>query len=194
MTIVPSLPQHAQLIGKAVTAAIGHELASELAGSDHTVEDVESLFAALAARDDTQYSYVNSLTALDDDGNVMGIVVSYDGAGLIEMRRIFFAEAKTRIGLTFETPDGNPDSLPGETDPEEYYLDSLAVFEPYRGKGVARALITAARDRARRAGKPLGLLVDKNNARARSLYDSIGFIPMGEREFAGELMDHMVLE
>lgn len=61
----------------------------------------------------------------------------------------------------------------------------------YRGRGVATALIEAAGVRARECGKPLGLLVDKANSRARRLYDSLGFKQVGERFFAGELMDHL---
>lgn len=190
MKIIPSLPEHAPLIGKAVTMAIGNELAAELGGPDHTVADVEALFASLAARPDTQYSYLNSLSAVDDAGNVMGIIVGYDGARLIELRRVFFAEAAKQIGLETE---GEVDDLPVETSPDEFYLDSLAVMPEYRGRGVATALIEAAGERARECGKPLGLLVDKTNSRARRLYESLGFRQIGERYFAGELMDRMQL-
>lgn len=190
MKIVPATTEHAPLIGRAVTMAIGEEITRNLAGADHTPADVAALFASLAARDDTQYSYRNTLAAVDDEGRVMGLLVGYDGAGLIRMRRIFFEEALRQIGLDFG-PDA--DVMEPETTPDEFYLDTLAVFPEYRGCGVARALIAAARGRAAECGKPLGLLVDKTNTRARSLYDSVGFLPVGERYFAGELMDHMQL-
>lgn len=191
MKIIKSLPEHAPLIGKAITMAIGEELTHELAGPDHTPEDVVNLFSDLAARTDTQYSYLNSFSAIDDNGNVMGITVCYDGARLIELRRVFFAEAAKCIGYKIE---GEVDDFPVETTPDEVYLDSLAVFPEYRKRGVAHALIEAAHSRAAEYGKPLGLLVDKTNARARNLYDSLGFKPVDERMFAGELMDHMILQ
>lgn len=190
MKIIPATPDHALLIGRAVTMAIGEEIARNLAGADHTPADVAALFASLAARTDTQYSYRNTLAAVDDDGRVMGLLVGYDGAGLIRMRRIFFSEALKQIGLDFG-PDA--DAMEPETTPDEFYLDTLAVFPDYRGRGIARALIEAVRSRAAECGKPLGLLVDKANTRARALYDSVGFRHVDERYFAGELMDHMQL-
>lgn len=191
MNIIPATPAHAPLIGKAVVMAIGDELARELAGEHHTPAEVEALFADLAGRDDTQYSYCNTLAAVDDEGRVMGLLVCYDGAGLITMRRIFFKEAAERIGMTV---DGNVDDIPGETTPDEFYLDSLAVFPEFRGQGIAGKLISAAVERAALSGKRPGLLVDKTNHRARKLYDSLGFKVVGERPFAGETMYHMVLE
>lgn len=190
MQILPAAPVHAPLIGRAIVMAIGDEITRNLAGPHHTAADVEALFASLAVRDDTQYSFRNALVAVDDDGAVAGVVVGYDGAGLLRMRRIFFSEAAKQIGLDFG-PDA--DEMAPETTPDEFYLDTLAVFPQYRGRGVARTLIAAAADRAADCGKPLGLLVDKTNTRARALYDSIGFRPVDEREFAGELMDHMQL-
>lgn len=190
MRIIAARKEDAPLIGRAVTMAIGHELARELAGPEHTPEDVEALFADLAAREDSQYSYRNSLVALDGE-TVAGVLVCYDGEGLKRMRRVFFAEAAKRLGLD---PGAPVDLLPEECGPDEFYLDSLAVWPEFRGRGIARALIEAGAERARASGKPMGLLCDKTNARARALYDSLGFRPVGERPFAGELMDHMRLE
>ncbi|MDE6339284.1 MAG: GNAT family N-acetyltransferase [Muribaculaceae bacterium] len=185
--IRPARRDDASWIGRVVTMAIGEELARELAGEMHTVEDVERMFATLAARDDSQYSYRNSLVAEDEAGNVAGAVVAYDGADLYRLRKTFMAEAKTAIGLEFE---GEPAD---ETGPEEFYLDSLGVLPEYRGQGIARKLIEAAAERARLAGKPLGLLCSKDNPNARRLYDALGFRLVGERPFAGEMMDHLLL-
>lgn len=192
MKIIPAKQEYAPLIGRAVTMAIGDELTLQLAGDAHTAADVEALFTSLARRDDTQYSYRNTLAAVDEvTGEVMGLVVGYDGAGLVAMRRVFFAEAAEQIGMVVE---GDPDSIPGETSDDEFYLDTLAVFPAFRGRGVARALIGALRERAKKTGKPVGLLVDTGNHRARALYESVGFRQVGEREFAGELMDHMLID
>lgn len=184
--IIPARAEHAPHIGRVVTMAIGRELAEQLAGEEHSVEDVENLFTSLAARTDSQYSYLNALVAIDDENNVAGVVVSYDGAELHRLRTAFMEEAKTAIGLVI---DGEPDD---ETGPEEFYLDSLGVFPKYRGRGIASRLIEAAGCRAAKAGKPLGLLVSKHNPDARRLYDSLGFLPAGERPFAGEMMTHLV--
>lgn len=186
--IIPATCDHAPYIGKAILMAIGEELTSHLAGKNHTPQDVESLFTSLARRSDSQYSYLNSMVAVDKDNNVAGVVVAYDGARLKELRKAFFEEAEKAIGLKIH---GNPTD---ETGPEEFYLDTLAVFPEYRGNGIATNLIEAAAERAASAGKPLGLLVSKTNPDARRLYDSIGFRAAGERFFAGELMDHLTLK
>lgn len=186
--ITPASPEHAPYIGKAIIMAIGEELTAHLAGNDHTPEDVENLFTSLARRTDSQYSYLNSMVAIDEKNNVAGVVVTYDGARLHELRKAFFEEAEKAIGLKIQ---GTPTD---ETGPEEFYLDTLAVFPQYRGNGIATRLIKAAAERASEAQKPLGLLVSKTNPDARRLYDSIGFRVVGERYFAGELMDHLRLK
>lgn len=185
--IIPASVEHAPFIGKAITMAIGDELTAHLAGEKHTEEDVVKLFSTLARRTDSQYSYLNSMVAINDGNSVAGVVVAYDGANLHELRKAFFEEAEKAIGLKIS---GMPQD---ETGPEEFYLDTLAVFPEYRGKGIATRLIKAAGERAEKLGKPLGLLVGKTNSNAQCLYESLGFQTVGERPFAGELMNHLVL-
>lgn len=188
MTIETARPEDASLIADAILSAIGDELTDHLAGDNHTRREVHDLFMRLAARNDTQYSYLNTRIARGDDGAPMGVCISYDGADLLRLRREFFAEANHALG--WEISSDEIDSLPGETEPDEFYLDTLMTLPEYRGNGVARALIADATLKARRAGKPLGLLCDKDNDRARRLYESVGLVSMGERPFAGHLMTH----
>ena len=66
----------------------------------------------------------------------------------------------------------------------------LAVFGPYRGKGLARALVTALVERATLEGiAALSLSVEGENLAARSLYEDLGFTAVGR---VGE-SDTMVL-
>lgn len=184
MKIVSATKDDAPLIGRVIVDAVGEELAESLAGG-HTVDDVVRLFATVAAREDSQYSYRNALKAVDDEGTPMGFIVGYDGARLHELRPAFFEEARSIIGLEVKGP------ISDECEPSEFYLDSLAVFPAYRGRGIARALINSMSERAASFGKPTGLLCAKYNHRARSLYEKLGFLKVGESYFAGELMDHM---
>lgn len=178
-------------IAEAIMMAVGPELVEGI-GNGLGREAVKEVFTRLAEMDDSQYSYRNSLVAQAAGGETAGIVVAYDGSILIEARRLFFRLAKERLGWDiFEmVPDGEPEV---ETDPSEYYLDSLAVWPQFRGRGVATALIAAVKARAREAGKPVGLLCDEHNHRARRLYESLGFHEIGKRPFAGELMSHLHL-
>jgi len=55
-------------------------------------------------------------------------------------------------------------------------IHDLAVLPEWRGKGIGRALLAHVEDRARRRGCcKLTLEVLDDNARARGLYESLGF-------------------
>lgn len=189
MKIETATPEDSDLIADAIIAAIGEDLADSLAGENHSRADVHDLFRRLAARTDTQYSYLNTRIARSDAGDPMGVCVSYDGALLKSLRRSFFQEAAGAIGWVL-SPEEIED-FPEETEAGEFYLDSLMTLPEYRGRGVARALISDASLKAKASGKPLGLLCDKENDRARRLYESVGFVEVGKRPFAGHMMDHM---
>ena len=168
MNIRPATPADARLIAQSVTEAIGAEITESLAGENHTREDVIDMFESLARRDDTQYSYLNTLVVEDDMGEAAGVCVAYDGAGLHEMRQLFFAAAKEYLGRDMT-------AMEDECTPDEFYLVTLAVVP----------------ERARECGKPLGLLVEKENHPARALYEKSGFSFFDERPFAFVMMDHL---
>lgn len=184
-------PQDSARIAEAIIMAIGDQLAESLANG-HDLQSVTDVFTLLAERDDSQYSYRNSMIAETADGAVAGVVVAYDGSILIEARRLFFALAKEKLGwdICDIVADGEPEV---ETDPSEYYLDSLAVWPAFRGKGIATKLINEAGLRARKAHKPLGLLCAPHNDNAKRLYLNLGFKEIGKRPFAGEEMAHLQL-
>lgn len=184
MKIVEAEKQDARLIGEVVATAVGDEIVENFA-FPKTKADVLRLFSNLAAREDSQYSYRNTLKAIDDDGTPMGFIIGYDGAELHRLRKAFFEECRSVLERELEG------LVADECQTDEYYLDSLTVFPEYRGKGVARTLINAMTRRAVSHHKPIGLLCDKTNTKARRLYDSLGFLPVGETPFAGETMDHL---
>ena len=182
--IMPAACDDAPLIADTIMMALGRELCESFTDEERTLDDVRRLFTECAATDDSQYSYLNTLKAVDGKGNVAGMVVSYDGARLYELRKRFLDEFERFNGYRIDQ------YMTDETEDGEWYLDSLAVFPAYRGKGIARRLIEAVRERALPSGKPVGLLVDKTNHRAEHLYDSLGFKTVGDRAFAGEVMTH----
>lgn len=175
--------EDAPAIGRAVVEAL-HQIAGEFAGTPDRLPLVYRLFSTLAARDDSQYSYLNTIVAEDADGNIAGAIVSYDGERLHELRRAFIDGARAILDKEFDEA-----TMADETVPDEIYLDSLTVFSDYRGLGLGRQLIAAAIDRHRGAGKPVALLCDPTNPAARRLYERIGFKADGTRDFAGTQMD-----
>lgn len=186
-TIRPARREDAPAIGRGVVMALGAELPLDLAGGDPArLPLVDRLFTELAASDNAQYSWNNTLVAEAEDGTTAGILVSYDGARLHELRRTFIAAARDILEWHI-----NEAELADETEPGEVYLDSLAVFPEYRGHGLGALLIEAAARHHASVAKPLGLLCDPGNPRAHALYERLGFRDIGRRPFSTHLMHHM---
>ncbi len=163
----------APLVGRVVLMALHYDDTHPLA----------SIFAELASREVSQYSYRNALVA-EVDGSVVGAIIGYDGARLEELRKPLFELMVEKLG--------NVPNVEDETSAGEFYLDSLAVLPQWRGRGVGGALLSAARDKAFAAGhKRVGLIVDFENPRAEALYKSLGFERVNATKFLGHDMWHM---
>lgn len=168
-----------RLIAEVIAMAIGFDLAEDYAGS----KDVIKVMSEAAEREDSQYSYRNALIAVAD-GVPVGAIVGYDGAKLKELR-----DGSLAVIRKYH-PD--VEIKEDETEPGEFYLDSLGVLPDYRGYGIATKLIDAAIQKASKDGhKRFGLLVDFENPKAERLYRSLGFEYVNDRPFFGHLMKHM---
>lgn len=180
--IIPATKEDAAFLAQALMVAIGAEVCADIASDQGRLRKV---FARTAARTDSQYSYLNALVAVTDDGARAGAIIGYDGALLHKLRQAFVDEYNAEFGtrLTEEEFDD-------ETDPEEIYIDTLMVLPEHRRRGLAGKLIAAFGER--HGQKPLGLLVDYTNPHARALYVKAGFSPAGPRPFCGTMMEHMV--
>ncbi len=76
---------------------------------------------------------------------------------------------------------------------DEYYIDSLAVFESYRGLGIARNLIQEVALNAGSEGyNKLSLLVDINNEAAEKLYEKLEFKVDKHINILGHPYKHMI--
>lgn len=184
MRIIPAQPAHAAFLAHCIMDAVGEDICDDFRGEDHTSDDVKNLFTSLALREDTQYSYRNALVTIDENDNPVGAIIGYDGAGLHPMREHFFTAAREMLGRDMR-------GMEDECEAGEFYIDTLAVIPEHRGKGLAKVLLKAMIERAVKSGRPAGLLVDKENHKARRLYESIGFRKVGERPFAFVMMDHL---
>ncbi|MBO5187006.1 MAG: GNAT family N-acetyltransferase [Prevotella sp.] len=185
ITIRPARAEDASVIAELVTMAMTDECCMHFCGERHTPDDFRTLIAALAARRGTQYSYENTICATTGDGRIAGISVSYDGSLLFELRQAFIDGAKAAFNIDHS-------GMSAETQAGELYLDSLAVYPEYRGRGIAKKLIDATADKAKRMGTgPVGLLVDENNPKAERLYLSQGFAVVNLNEWGGHKMKHM---
>lgn len=168
-------PEDAPAIGRAVVEALHRPY--------DPADPWAKLFTRLAARADSQYSYLNTLKAVTPAAEIAGIIVAYDGGRLAALRQAFFEEFHREFGRAIGP-------VADETLPGEWYLDSLAVFSEFQGQGIGRQLLRRAVNSAPKGLTPT-LLCSKNNPAAKRLYLSEGFRQTAERPFLGELMDVM---
>lgn len=139
--------------------------------------------ARRAARDEGAFSYTNARICVEDDA-LLGMIISY------------------RLPDPYEIVDINeyPDLIRPLVKLEaevagSWYINAIATYEQYRGKGVARTLIADTETGTRSAGCDLmSLIVDSENAEAIRLYERLDFkavktlpiIPYQGRQHGGE--------
>ena len=160
-------------IASLIMTAMTDDCCLYFCGEDYGLEDFRRMMTMLVEREDSQYSYKNTLVAMDGN-KVVGISVSYDGGRLHELRRAFIKAAMEYIGKDHSGMDD-------ETQAGELYLDSLAVLPEYRCQGIARKLLLATN------------LVDKGNPVGEALYTSVGFQYLNDNQWGGHPMKHLVL-
>ena len=175
-------PEIADLIMMAMT----DECCLYFCGEGYGLDDFRKMMMSLVEAEVSQYSYKNTFVAMVL-GKVVGISVCYDGSRLRKLRRAFITAAKEYIGKDHSGMDD-------ETQAGELYLDSLAVLPEYRRMGIARKLVSATKKRAERLHLPcVGLLVDNDNPEGEAFYTSIGFRYVGDNQWGGHSMKHLVL-
>ena len=172
-------------IARLIMMAMTDDCCLYFCGADYGLEDFRKMMTMLVEQEDSQYSYRNTLVALDED-KVVGISVSYDGGQLRELRQAFIEAAKVHVGKDHT-------GMNDETQEGELYLDSLAVLPKYRHQGIARKLLLATKERANKLGLPVGLLVDYGNPESEALYLSMGFQYVNDKSWGGHILKHLVL-
>lgn len=192
MTIIPASPAHAADIAQLIMTAMSEDCCQFLAGKSHTLDDFYQMMLQLVLMDDSQYSWRNAFVAVDDeatDGNVeyapvAGAIVGYDGSMLHHLRRRFQEASLRCLQMDYSSMDD-------ETQPGEFYIDSLAVYPEYRKRGIASMLLEKMKQHAASLQLPAALLVDKGNPTAERLYTSLGFEYCDDAMWGGHEMKHL---
>lgn len=183
--------EDAPFIAEVVMGAMGDKLCVGLADSPGRLPLVQRLFIALAEDSFSQYSHKNALIAVNSEGEQIGAIIAYDGANLHHLRRAFIREANIILGWNVSEEDAA--KWGDETDESEIYIDSLYVVKKWRKQGVASGLLNRVNTKFQGAGKPLGLLVEPENKKARTTYEHWGFKEVGISNFFATPMIHMQL-
>ena len=145
-------------------------------------DELHDSITSAAASEETIYSYENTIVA-EIEGKVVGAMCAYDGADYQKFKQ-------PRVDAL--GPDCGFAQL-RETEEGEFYLDSVGVVPEYRGRGIASRLFEAQCERAVSLGhKVAGLIVDEDKPQAEALYIRLGFRYIGDKDFFGHKMKHMV--
>lgn len=185
ITVSPATREQAADVARLIMTAMTDDCCLYFCGEGHGLDDFHAMMTRLVERTDSQYSYQNTLVAMDGN-RVAGIATAYDGSRLHALRRAFIEEARLYLHKDHSGMDD-------ETQAGELYLDSLAVLPEYRRRGIATLLLEATAGRARRLGIPrVGLLVDEGNPGAERLYLAAGFRHADDTVWGGHPMHHLV--
>nr|MBP7471422.1 GNAT family N-acetyltransferase [Prevotella sp.] len=188
MEIIVAKKEQNEVIASFIMEAMNYECCKNLAGPNHSIHDFYLLMCKLVAVGNSQYSFLNTLVAIDDKEQIMGVCVSYDGALLHELREAFIIGAKKQFGIDYS-------DMKDETQPGELYIDSLCVGKEFRHKGIASALLHATINKAKTMNiNKVGLLVDCGNPDAENLYTGIGFTFSNNSSWGGHEMRHLVYD
>ena len=105
-------PDEAEHVAKLIMTAMTEECCLWFCGKDHDIGDFHKVMTELVKLEDSQYSFLNTLCAVDSHDNIVGILTSYDGGRLHELRQRFIEAAKMAWGIDHS-------NIPDETGPGE---------------------------------------------------------------------------
>ena len=163
--------------------AIGH-IAFVLTGTTDS-QEAAFILGDFFGQKDNRISYQNALAMEEEEGELVGVAIFYDGAKARELDAPLERAAAKK--------SGNCDySIPTEPEASEFYLDTLSVSPRCQGKGSGRQLIEAGFDRARKLGHHrIALLIEVDNAAAKPLYERAGFCTDYTKLIAGQEYFHI---
>ena len=172
------------LVAACVLAAVDLADLSQPVTEENTRE--YAVAKRVCSREDTLFSYRNA-RIICCDGSPIGAIVSYDGAIYQHSREITFRVFREELG-------NNNESYGVETQPGEYYLDSMAIFPEYRGKGIGLMAMQDSIDVAVSKGfHDVTLLVDSSAPQKEAYYARLGFRPIGRVQTFGAEFTKMLL-
>lgn len=125
----------------------------------------------VCAQSDTHYSFCNTLIA-EVDGEVAGIMIAVDGTNYRIQRERMYPQLKSIFDIAFGM---GWEDMEDEAQAGEFYVDSIAVFPPYRHRGIGTALLLHAKQRAKELDIPVVTLAVEPMNSAKTLYQELGF-------------------
>jgi len=138
----------------------------------------------LTEKENNQYSYQNCYV-LEVENDIVAAINIYDGAKIRKLREPVAEYIFNHYDKKFSPED--------ESSEGEYYIDSLAVKAEEQGKGYGTQLLKfVINEFSVKNNKTIGLIVDKDNPKAKKLYKNLGFRVKGDKTILGKEYEHLV--
>lgn len=181
MRIRKAILADAQAISKYILLAMG-DIIYQFTGRNDDNKAKEFMLH-FVSRANNQYSYENCWVA-EEENQIIAAACVYPGAKINLLRAPILAYLKEEYDRILVLED--------ETQAGEMYIDSFGVDQAQQGKGVGSEMLQfLIKEYVLNQHQTLGLLVDRDNPDAKCLYLKLGFKVVGQKDFAGKVMDHL---
>lgn len=128
-------------------------------------QTAEQVGCERAAREEGGFSYRNASVCVEPSGAVAGMLLSYRQPDPYDLPDLEELPAVVRPLVELEA------AAPGT-----WYVNAVAAFPEFRGRGVGTRLMQLAESLARGAGAPgVSLIVAEENRGAKRLYDRLDY-------------------
>ena len=175
--------QDAKICIKLLNLAM-EDIAYKLSGYDDPVKSDEILEKFFVS-ETNRLSYKNVYVYKRDDV-IIAAMCAYFGGDAWQFDREISQHLKAL---------GKDAQIEKECFDDEFYIDSIAVDEKFRGQGLAKELILHSFAKAKELGhKKVSLIVDVNKPKVRKFYESLGFKFNTKKIINLHEYDHMIKE
>ena len=160
-----------------------HNLANMLTGEEEKEKILKTL-DSFVFMDVNRLSYKNTYT-YDIEDELAGLIIAYDSNKVSQLDSPILKHLESK-NIFLEAFDK-------ECFEDEFYIDTLSVFEKFQGRGIAKELLVFIYDKARKLGfKKVSLIVDVDNLKALNLYEKMGFKKNTILEVSKHNYHHMI--
>ena len=175
--------QDAKICIKLLNLAM-EDIAYKLSGYDDPLKSDEILEKFFKS-ETNRLSYKNVYVYKRDDV-IIAAMCAYFGGDAAQLDREISQHLKAL---------GKDAQIEKECFDDEFYIDSIAVDEEFRGQGLAKELILHSFAKAKELGhKKVSLIVDINKPKVRKFYESLGFKFNTKKIINLHEYDHMIKE
>ena len=160
-----------------------HNLANMLTGEEEKEKILKTL-DSFVFMDVNRLSYKNTYT-YDIEDELAGLIIAYDSNKVSQLDSPILKHLESK-NIFLEAFDK-------ECFEDEFYIDTLSVFEKFQGRGIAKELLAFIYDKAKELGfKKVSLIVDVDNLKALNLYEKMGFKKNTILEVSNHSYHHMI--